>query len=163
MTSSLAIVASTTISTFLTIQFGSFKPIEVKVPLSPMSISKICDDDTCRDEHVYKVKPSITNEEGWTLVTWWRYRKAKSNVHAKEIPRTSCIVKRPTRVMKSRTEATVLLLKDKIHGKFTTTSCFIRVHLPAFSRLHLFISHMLSSKWWRRIKLLGRDRASYCV
>ena len=31
-------VASTTTSTFLTIQFGSFKPIEVKVPFSIVSI-----------------------------------------------------------------------------------------------------------------------------
>ena len=34
MTSNLAMVASTTTSTFLTIQFGSFKPIEVKVTFS---------------------------------------------------------------------------------------------------------------------------------
>ena len=34
----LAMVASTTISTVVTIQFGSFKPIEVKVPLSPVLV-----------------------------------------------------------------------------------------------------------------------------
>ena len=37
-TANLAMVASTTISTILTIQFGSFKPIEVKVPFSPMPV-----------------------------------------------------------------------------------------------------------------------------
>ena len=34
----LAMVASTTISTVLTIQFGSFKPIKVKVPFSPVPV-----------------------------------------------------------------------------------------------------------------------------
>ena len=38
VTSNLAMVASTTTSTFLTIQFGSFKPIEVKVPFSTVPI-----------------------------------------------------------------------------------------------------------------------------
>ena len=38
MTSNLAMVASTTTSTFLTIQFGSFKPIKVKVPFSPVPV-----------------------------------------------------------------------------------------------------------------------------
>ena len=40
-TANLAMVASTTISTFLTIQFGSFEPIKVKVPFSPAPIPKI--------------------------------------------------------------------------------------------------------------------------
>ena len=34
----LAMVASSTTSTYFIIQFGSFKPIEVKVPFSPMPI-----------------------------------------------------------------------------------------------------------------------------
>ncbi|KAK4593805.1 hypothetical protein RGQ29_017768 [Quercus rubra] len=38
VTSNLAMVASTTTSTFLTIQFGSFKPIEVKVSFSTVPI-----------------------------------------------------------------------------------------------------------------------------
>ena len=37
-TTNLAMVASTTTSTYFTIQFGSFKPIEVKVPFSPVPI-----------------------------------------------------------------------------------------------------------------------------
>ena len=37
-TANLAIVASNTTSTYFIIQFGSFKPIEVKVPFSPMPI-----------------------------------------------------------------------------------------------------------------------------
>ena len=37
-TANLAMVASTTISIFLTTQFGSFEPIEVKVFLSPLPI-----------------------------------------------------------------------------------------------------------------------------
>ena len=37
-TANLAMVASTTISNFLTIQFGLFKPIEVKVPFSSIPI-----------------------------------------------------------------------------------------------------------------------------
>ena len=40
VTSNLVMVTSTTTSTFLTIQFGSFKPIEVKVPFSTMPIPK---------------------------------------------------------------------------------------------------------------------------
>ena len=39
--SNLAMVASTTTSTFLTIQFGSFKPIKVKVPFSTVPFLKI--------------------------------------------------------------------------------------------------------------------------
>ena len=41
VTSNLAMVASTTTSSFLTIQFGSFKPIEVKVPFSIVPIPEI--------------------------------------------------------------------------------------------------------------------------
>ena len=41
-TANLAMVASTTISTFLTIQFGSFEPIEVKVPFSPVPFHEDC-------------------------------------------------------------------------------------------------------------------------
>ena len=37
-TANLAMVASTTTSTYFTIQFGSFEPIEVKVPFSPVPI-----------------------------------------------------------------------------------------------------------------------------
>ncbi|XP_023916594.1 uncharacterized protein LOC112028166 [Quercus suber] len=37
-TANLAMVASTTTSTYFTIQFGLFEPIEVKVPLSPVPI-----------------------------------------------------------------------------------------------------------------------------
>ena len=54
LTSNLAMVASTTTSTFITIQFSSFEPIEVKVPFSPVPIPKISDDD---------------NEERRTLMT----------------------------------------------------------------------------------------------
>nr|POE95583.1 hypothetical protein CFP56_22723 [Quercus suber] len=39
-TANLAMVASTTTSTYFTIQFGSFEPIEVKVPFSPVPISE---------------------------------------------------------------------------------------------------------------------------
>ena len=39
-TANLAMVASTTTSTYFTIQFGSFKPIEVKVPFSLVPIPK---------------------------------------------------------------------------------------------------------------------------
>ena len=39
-TANLAIVASNTTSTYFIIQFGSFKPIEVKVPFSPVPIPK---------------------------------------------------------------------------------------------------------------------------
>ena len=38
VTTNLAIVALTTISTVLTIQFCSFEPIEVKVPFSPVPV-----------------------------------------------------------------------------------------------------------------------------
>ena len=37
-TANLAMVASNTTSTYFIIQFGSFKPIEVKVPFSPVPI-----------------------------------------------------------------------------------------------------------------------------
>ena len=37
-TANLAMVPSTTISTVFTIQFGSFEPIEVKVPFSPVPV-----------------------------------------------------------------------------------------------------------------------------
>ena len=40
VTANLAMVAPTTISNFLTIQFGSFEPIKVKVPFSPAPIPK---------------------------------------------------------------------------------------------------------------------------
>ena len=69
VTSNLATVASTTTPTFFTIQFGSFEPIEVKVPFSLVPILKIFNDNTHRDEHPYEDKPSVTNEEGWTLMT----------------------------------------------------------------------------------------------
>ena len=39
-TANLAMVASTTISTFLITQFGSYEPIKVKVPFSPAPIPK---------------------------------------------------------------------------------------------------------------------------
>ncbi|KAL4637826.1 hypothetical protein ACB092_03G104600 [Castanea dentata] len=103
VTSNLAMVASTTTSTFLAIQFGSFEPIEVK----------ISDDDPHRDEHAHKDEPSVTDEEGWTLVTRRKNHKAKYNVHAKENPKTPCAVKRPTKVMKPRTEVAVLSLEGK--------------------------------------------------
>ena len=64
VTSNLAMVASTTTSTFFTIQFGSFEPIEVKVPFSLVPILKIFNDNTHRDEHAYEDEPSVTDEEG---------------------------------------------------------------------------------------------------
>ncbi|KAL4651247.1 hypothetical protein ACB092_01G145500 [Castanea dentata] len=113
VTSNLAMVASTTTSTFLTIQFGSFEPIEVKVPFPPIPILEISDDDLHRDEHAYKDEPSVTNEEGWTLVTRRKNHKAKYSVHAKESPKTPYAVKRPTKVMKPRIEVAVLSLEGK--------------------------------------------------
>ena len=63
LTSNLAMVTSKIDSTFPTIQFGSFEPIEMKELSSSMVTPKISYDDTHRDIHLLEDEPSITNKE----------------------------------------------------------------------------------------------------
>ena len=63
VTSNLTMDTSKTDSTFPTIQFGSFEPIEMKALSPSMVTPKISYDDTHRDIHLHEDEPSVTNKE----------------------------------------------------------------------------------------------------
>ena len=63
VTSNLTMVTSKTDSTFPTIQFGSFEPIEMKALSPSMVTPKISYDDTHRDIHLHEDESSVTNKE----------------------------------------------------------------------------------------------------
>ena len=79
-----------------------------------MVTPKISYDDTYRDIHLHEDESSVTNREEWTLVARQRNRKAKSLVLLNEIPKKSCVVRKQTRMEKSkRTKVAPLPLKEK--------------------------------------------------
>ena len=68
VTSNLSMVTLKTISSFSTIQFGSFETIKRKALSSSMVTPKISYDDTHRDIRLHEDEPSITDKEEWTLM-----------------------------------------------------------------------------------------------
>lgn len=104
VTSNLAMITSKTYCTFPTIQFGSFETIEMKELSSSMATKELM---------MILIEIYIFMKMNLQLLIKKNCRK-KSSVLVKEIPKKSYVVRKPTRVEKSRrTKVTPLPLEEK--------------------------------------------------
>ncbi len=101
-----------TTSTFF-IQFGLFEPINVEIFSTPNVTSNVLKDNSGTSIMFCHKEPSVVDDEGWTLVTLRRNRKATSLTQSREALRRLRIVKKLTKMNKSKgTETTTLPLAE---------------------------------------------------
>jgi hypothetical protein len=77
VTSNLFIAITPTTST-LSIQFGSFEPINVEIFSTPKVTSNVLKDNSGASINFHHKEPLVVDDEGWTLVTRRRNPKATS-------------------------------------------------------------------------------------
>jgi hypothetical protein len=149
VTSNLAMAITPTTSTFF-IQFGSFEPINVEIFSTPKVTSNVLKDNSGTSIKFCHKEPLVVDDEGWTLVTRRRNRKETSLTQSREALRRLRIVKKPTKMNKSKGTETATLPLTEISTQDLLIACyFTRVHAKATPRRHIYICHVLPNRWGR--------------
>jgi hypothetical protein len=122
------------------IQFGSFEPINVERFSTPKVTSNVLKDNSGTSIKFCHKEPLVVDDEGWTLVTRRRNCKATSLTQSREAPRRLRMVKKPTKMNKSKGTETATLPLTKISAQDLRQPLTLQKFMPKQLQEDIFTS-----------------------